>query len=308
MNRRGAGAALLAFALLTGCSNSKTKVEPSIPAVATDAAGCRTYAKGVKVGKVPDALAELSGLSRSSYPGLFWAHNDSGNALALFALRESGEVVSRVAIRNVTAADPEDVALGPCAPGSAEQCVYLGDIGDNLQAHATRRILRLREPDPLAARSQAVDAEVIAFRYPEGPRDAEGLFVDRRANVYVVTKTPQSLGELYRIPFTAGGRATVDAARIAVLRAPGDKDVYSTAADLHPSGERLIVRTYGHVWEWAYRDAANVEALVAGEPVERPAASGQSQAEAVSYLPEGNGYLLGTEGAGGALVRIDCAG
>src|SRR5262249_42704530 len=73
----------------------------------------------------PRASREASGIVKSRrHSGIFWVHNDSGNAPLLFAVRADGRVVRRfrLAIPNL---DWEDIATDDHGH------LYLGDIGNN---------------------------------------------------------------------------------------------------------------------------------------------------------------------------------
>src|SRR5262245_15366788 len=90
----------------------------------------------------PRAIPEASGIVKSRrHPGIFWVHNDSGNAPLLFAVRSDGRVVRRfrLAIPNL---DWEDIAI------DARGHLYLGDIGNNTGLLRVRTIYRIDEPDP----------------------------------------------------------------------------------------------------------------------------------------------------------------
>jgi hypothetical protein len=97
----------------------------------------------------------------------------------------------------------------------------------------------------------------------------------------------------------------VKAVKLGTLRAPQDVDRLTTGADLHPSGERLLLRTYTRVWEIRSPKAQRLEELIAGQVAEVPAAT-QAQAEAIAFSADGNGYLLGSEFAGQPLYRTNC--
>lgn len=264
---------------------------------------CSAYATAVRVGAVPRALRELSGLAASRrHAGLFWAHNDSGNALALVALRADGRVAATFPVRGATARDPEDVAVGPCEPGGRESCVYLGDIGDNLGRRPSVQILKVREPARLDGRPLA--ATPLPFVYPDGPRNAEALAADPLSGrLFVVTKALFSLGDVYRLD-DLGARAGGRAVRVATLEAPG-LDLFTTAADAHPSGERLLVLTAGRAWELRRPGARSLEEVLVATPVPVPGPE-QLQAEAAAYVHDGRGYLLGGEGAGSPLSLVRC--
>ena len=288
-----------ALALLAACSSSKP-VPPGdtapdagsqVPAVGVP--GCTLYGEPRETGTIPDVLPELSGLAASQrHPGVFWAHNDSGNDLALFAIDETGAVRARLTLTGADPRDVEDVTVGPCAPGDARPCVFLADIGDNFERRDQVRLYRLPEPESLA--DATVPVEVLTFTYPDGAHDAEALVMDARSGrLAVITKTRASLGDVYALEGFRPG-ATVQAVKLGTLELPETLDRATTAASLHPSGQRLLLRTYTRVWEVRQPDAARLEDLLKGQVVEVPGAS-QAQAEAITFLQDGNGYLLGTE-------------
>jgi hypothetical protein len=286
---------LAALLLLLGTSTTATGPAP-----------CPQYDAHPKLtGRVPPALRELSGFAASQqHPGIFWAHNDSGNPRELYALRADGTIAATIPLRGVNPRDPEDIAVGPCAAGSAQSCIYLADIGDNGARRPSVQILKAVEPGRLDATPLA--PAILPFRYPDGPHDAEALLVDpTTARVFVITKTLLSLGDVYRID-DLGSREGGTAVRIRTLRAPGEFDSTTTAADAHPSGTRLLLRTYTRAWELRSPDARAFEDVLDAEPVSVPEAP-QPQGEAIAYTADGRGYLLGGEGVGSPLYLVSCA-
>lgn len=278
----------------------------AIDASAAPPGVCPTYAaRPRRVGSVPEALRELSGLAASRrHAGIYWAHNDSGNTLALHAIRQDGRIVATFTIPGVKSRDPEDVAVGPCDASRATSCIYLADIGDNGQRRATVQILKLPEPGEL--RGRPLRAQVLPFTYAEGPRNAEAILVDpRTARVFVLSKVLSSLGEVFRVD-GLGTRTGGTAVRVRRLKAPGEFDSYTTAAAVHPNGERVLLRTYGRVWELRSPGARAFEDVLDATPGAVPSAA-QPQAEAITYTTDGRGYLLGTEGAGAPLYVVECA-
>ena len=151
-----------------------------------------------RVGTLADpAIREASGIVAShQHPGIFWVHNDSGNAPELFAVRLSGELVRkyRVAIPNI---DWEDIATDDAG------YLYLADIGDNKHLLPVRVIHKLQEPDPFGDGKASVPLAVVSshyFRYPDHkPRDAEGVVV-RADHALIVTKRRDGQpAEIYRL-------------------------------------------------------------------------------------------------------------
>lgn len=302
--------ALLVGMGLAGCSSPKplppdSGVEDAgAQPPATGLPGCTWYGVPLRTGEVPSELPELSGLAASRrFPGVFWAHNDSGNDFELFAIDETGRVRARLKLTGAQPRDLEDVAVGPCSPGETRTCVFLADTGDNFEIRDQVRLYRLPEPDALGDATVAV--EVLAFTYPDGAHDVEALVADARSGrLMVLTKTRRSLGEVFALDGLKPG-AAIQATKLGALEAPGGVDRATTGASLQASGQRMLIRTYSRVWELRQPGAEDFESLLKGSLVEVPGGP-QAQAEAVSYLSDGEGYLLGTEFTGQPLWRVGC--
>jgi hypothetical protein len=78
-----------------------------------DRSNCRVVGKIVQLRDLPEA----SGIAASARtPGLFWAHNDSGDPV-IYALDSQGAIKDRVRVTGAAVDDWEDVAVGPCPHG-----------------------------------------------------------------------------------------------------------------------------------------------------------------------------------------------
>ncbi len=313
MSRRSA--LVLAGVLLGACTTKK----PSSPEASTPAGdprsppadgvpGCLLYGEPQRSGQVPLVLAEMSGLAASArHEGVLWTHNDSGNSFRVFALDASGKVLATVSLtglepKDMARMDLEDIALGPCAPDAARSCLYLADTGDNFERREQVRLFRFPEPEVADA---TVAVETLPFTYPDRPHDAESLVVEpRTGRLAVITKERGSLGEVFALDGLAPGTVT-KANHLGTLHAPQGVDFRTTAAALHPSGQRLLLRTYTRVWEVRGPGASRLEELVQGRVAEVPGPS-QAQSEAITWLPGGRSYVLGSEFAGQFMYRVDC--
>lgn len=307
-------AAVLLVSLGCACSRPKpvapqqTEAAPDagggyVPAVGVP--GCTLYGVPQQTGTVPAELGELSGLATSArHPGVFWAHNDSDNAFRASAIDGTGKILATLTLTGATPHDLEDISVGPCEPRpEAPPCIYLADTGDNFERRDQVRVYRLPEPEQLV--DATLPVETLAFTYPDGPHNAESLVIDARSGrLAVITKTPDSLGGVYALDGLRPNE-TVKAVKLGTLHAPQDVDRLTTGADLHPSGERLLLRTYTRVWEVRRPKAQRLEELIAGQVAEVPAAS-QAQSEAIAFLKDGRGYLLGSEFAAQPLYRTSC--
>jgi len=98
-----------------------------------------------------------------------------------------------------------------------------------------------------------------------------------------------------------GGTAT----SIATLGPTTPADVWLTAADAHSSGESVLLRSYTRVWELRLPGALLLEEVFAQPPTLAVAAA-QPQAEAIAFVADGLGYLLGSEQLA-PIQQVGCA-
>ena len=252
---------------------------------------CRVLSAGAAL---PNVARETSGLARGIRdPALFWTHNDSGDDPVLYAIGEGGRLAGAVAVEGAEARDWEDIEAAPC-PSSGESCLYIADTGDNEGERDDITIYVAPEPRPDAG---SVAASAIRIRYPDGPRDAEGLFIVG-GRVHLVTKGREGPVRVYRVPAGAAPGSTATLETVAdVASRPATSADYVTAATATPDGRWVAIRTY--------RELRVLEAapLLAGAPGEARhfdlAPLSEVQGEGVVMDDEG-GVWLTSEGRGGA--------
>ncbi|MCC7363363.1 MAG: hypothetical protein IT303_03240 [Dehalococcoidia bacterium] len=274
---------------------------PAASTVATSAvAGTATPGPATVAGHLADpALAELSGLAASrAHPGVYWAHNDSGDRARIFALAEDGASLAAFAI-DAEARDWEDIALGP-GPQPGAAYLYIGDIGDNAAVRDTITVYRVREPDPAVPASASLEADAIVLTYPGGAAyDAEALAVDpATGDFYIATKAlvTTRLFVARAANIAAGG--TIELEQIAELGTLGPV----TAADIAPSGGQLLLRTYTH--------ALVFEGVASAWPTATPARISlvaERQGEALAITANGTAFITTSEGAGSTIYRYPLA-
>ena len=183
-------------------------------------------------------VPEASGLALSrKHPDVIWTHNDSGNDSMLFAVDALGEARGRVRVPFRTR-DWEDLSAGPCSPidaaqGTAGDCLYIADIGDNDVARRSVQVLRVPEPEPEAARTAR--PEVFTLTYPDGPHNAEAMFVVDGV-VFVVTKDRR--GVLFRSAAPLREPGPVAMRRVRELGIAGVTD-----AEASRDGASIVIRT-----------------------------------------------------------------
>ena len=236
-------------------------------------------------------IKEASGIVESRRnPGVFYVHNDSGDAARFFAVGRDGSTRFVVTVRNATNTDWEDIAATRDSKG--KPVVFLADIGDN---EGTRDVLTIYEvPDPPAPKGKAggtvsVSARGIRFQYPDGHHDAETLLAEPGAKaLYVVTKTrKREPSEVFRLDPRKPGVQT--AMKVGELRFSDPLPIFTdmaTGGDISPDGARLVVRTYQCAYEWAISTGTSVERAILAKPRVTVLAL-ENQGEAICYGLDG---------------------
>ena len=193
--------------------------------------------------------------------------------------------------------------MARCSAASSTWCIYLADIGDNAAVRSSVAIYRLPEPD--LTPGQTLPVTVLPFTYPGGARDAESLVAEAQSGrLFVVSKILTGFGDAFRLDGLGqpgGGTATL----VANLGPSSPADLFLTAADAHPSGESMLLRSYSRVWELRQPGALLLEEVFAA-PLAQVVGASQPQAEAIAFTSDGLGYLLGSEQLA-PVQRVGCA-
>ena len=285
---------------------------PPAPEVGSEASGtsegsgdCVRYADPIRRGELPPVLDEASGLTSSRWSAdRLWAHNDSGDEARLFAIDRSGSLQATVTLDGAKAKDWEDIARGPCGPAdAARSCLYIADIGDNKEKREKVRFYRFPEPETLTAEMTITRFETMELRYPDGPLNAEAMFVDEAGRLVILSKE-EDRTRIFVAPFAPGDPVT--AMQVGERKLSGGNLFVRelvTAADFDATRRRVAFRTYHHAYEWRLPAGAGAEQLGALEPVALPLAL-ETQGEAIAYLP--GGLVTTSETAGSPLFFYDC--
>ena len=201
-------------------------------------------------------LVESSGAAMSStQPGVLFTINDSGNEPLLFAVDTTGAMRGTWRVQNAQNVDWEAVSIGPCGTVS---CVYIGDVGDNLETIPVRAIYRLPEPSADRNLNGAIAAERLVYRYTDGPHDVEAMYVAPNGDVILITKR-RRLGAdrrmrpalVFTVPASAWATGKIAVATLtdSLPIVPGSARLRTiTDAALSPDAQLLAVRTYGEVY------------------------------------------------------------
>jgi hypothetical protein len=198
------------------------------------------------------------------------------------------------------------MAIGP-GPVAGESYLYLGDIGDNGADRDDILVYRVPEPTISGGGSQALAGEeALTLRYPDGPRNAEAIFVDPRSGeLYVIEKSSDGGPvSIFRAPADLVAGSTTELTRVGALDVPDGSSNAVTGAAISSDGTAIAVRTYGDVRIWNRAEGQSIAAALDGDSCRGPRPS-ERQGEAVTFLPDGTGYYTVSEGAGAAIHRYD---
>lgn len=238
------------------------------------------------------ALTESSGVVLSRrYPGMLWTHNDSGNEPLLFATDTLGRDLGTIAVEGAENQDWEDIAFGPCRN---TDCLYIGDTGDNREVRPSVTIYRVPEPDTAAAATRPADK--LEARYPDGPHDAEAMYVDARGDLYLVTKGRSRGVLLFRVTQDAWSQGTAIAEPMGSLPLDPHGELFNmvTGADVNDRNDLVVLRTYRAIY--LYRRLPD-GILGASSPVKVCNVAGlESQGEGIAWLDDSRFVLTSEEG------------
>ena len=248
---------------------SAGRIAAALAMLLAPALAARESTSGVE--KIADVshpqLGEMSGIVASSYPDIYWVHNDSGDSARIFAMRTNGEVVvpgyyrfvypdnspadwPGYAIDNAWQYDWEDIAM-------ADGVLYLADIGNNDNARRDLGVYVVNEPNPMyVGKTRA--SRFIPVRYPDQEEyparlwhfDCEAVFTFK-GKLYFLTKHRQPGkalswepgAKLYRLD-----TKHTDRDNVLTLEDQHDGISLATGADVSPDGNHLAVLTYTKLW------------------------------------------------------------
>lgn len=286
-------------------------------------------------------LTESSGIVASTVrEGVFWTFEDSGNEPLLYAMDSTGRDLGFVRVANAVNEDWEAIAGGPCGD---DRCLYIGDVGDNLELRRSRVIHRVREPwtdaspapddtasagdsstAPAAGSSRrapaavhgaadtaelrasgSITAEALRFTYEDRPHDVEAMVVSNDGAVHLITKGRRGGVLVFRLAPEAWSSGLGVAVRTDSLRitTPTGRDRITDAA-LAPDG-RLAVRSYRTLYIFRMDPESGKMASPSPELACDLASAGEPQGEGITWLSSG-AWLLTSEQRGAPITVVRC--
>ncbi len=215
---------------------------------------------GQEVGVVTSPMIdEASGMVLSQKnPGVFWTLNDSQGVACVFAVALNGTLLEKLCLMGAENFDWEAITISKCTEDvpNSDQCIFIGDIGDNRRQRQTISIFKVEEPrldlDSFENTRQVNDWTVAHFRYPQDQaHNAESLIIDPSTrDLLILTKSKSPpYSEVFRAPID------VDHQSYSTLEHTGIQlSIYdATDATISADGQVIIVRQYVGAFLWPNR-------------------------------------------------------
>ncbi|HET9419666.1 MAG TPA: hypothetical protein VFO49_00930 [Nocardioides sp.] len=221
-------------------------------------------------------IVESSGLVARD--GLFFTVNDSGDSGRVF-------VVDARTCRTVGGTDWSDEVEDVEAVAPVDDGVLVGDIGDNLAARESVRLLQV----PAGRGERTVLPTTYEITYPGGPRDAEALLVQPGTGQVLIASKGLMAGMLYAAPKRLSESAPNR------VRPVADVPGLVTDGAFFPDGRHFVLRTYGRAVVYTYPGFESVGDITLPE---------QEQGEGIAVDEQGR-IFVSSEGQRAPVLRID---
>ncbi len=279
--------------------------EPSIPS---------GYIYGSKIGSNPSGLNENSGMAYSKQYNRMYAINDSGNGNYFFVIDMKGELIEKVKINNAKNTDYEGLSYAPCGE---DQCIYIGDVGDNSEDNKTHHVYVIKE---LSSFKKLANLKTdITFSYEDGVTpNSESLAVHPvTGDIYIATKNYDGKSTfLYKISkevFSGKSNVTTQAKLVGEVsyttleRSTKIEFTDTTDMAFSPSGKKFLLLTDQSrtVWEFSidlstfsYLNVSDIFDHYRVLPIDY-----LGQEESLTYINEDE-FIYTTEGDGAPLLRV----
>jgi hypothetical protein len=247
------------------------------------------------------ALSEISGLTASRFPDVYYVHNDSGDTARFFAIGIDGSDIATFEVDGANNDDWEEIARARCASGD---CLYIADIGDNELTRDEYAIYVVDEPTSVDPGVHMAHAERVRFTYEDGPHDAEVLLVHPfTGQVTIVTKVEEGPAGIYELEGLVPD-ADLVAKRSGTLDASKGRNKFTGGA-IHPDATGILLRTKTRLFHYPMSPDDTATAALRGESCRLELAD-EVQGEAVAWLADGSGVMTIGEVANAAVNVSRC--
>jgi hypothetical protein len=269
----------------------------------------------------PGTSDEASGIATSTTsPGDYFLVDDGTGTDDVVAVASDGSVVVRITVDGMSASNAEALAAGSCGATSLpddstpQNCLYVGDIGDNSARRPDIAIFRFGEPDLASPPSDPVPADEWRYTYPDGPQNAEAMLATPDGSLLIVTKPPAKGGLPHRMYRAGPGGGELVFVR-EFQPPPAQRPLRTlftgnVVTDLGLSPGRVLLLTYDEVQEYTAPEPTADISTFPDWPHHRVPSPELPQAEGITSALDGCGYTLASEagpaGKNGSLGIVTC--
>lgn len=235
-----------------------------------------------------DAVSEASGLCDSrSMPGNVWVEEDSGNPNVIHSFSHTGEYKGNIQMPFPNR-DWEDMTIG-AGPVAGKTYIYLAEIGDNNAAYNNEYyIYRFLEPQSMSEKVTSYDR--IAFKYPDGSRDAECILLDPATkDIYIVTKREFNV-RVYQLPYPQSVTEVQTAKFIEAI-----PFLIITSGGISTDGKEVVIRNYDAIYYWYRKDGESIAQVLARNRDKLLPYQKEPQGEGFCFDKDNKGYFTISE-------------
>lgn len=269
------------------------------------------YLYGELIGNNPSQVSENSGMAYSKKYNRIYMINDSGGGNYFYITDMSGKLIDKVEIVGAKNNDYEGLSLAPCGE---DQCLFIGDIGDNSEDNKSHKIYMIKELESF--NKKALVETVIDFSYQDKVTpNAESIAVHPvSGDIFIATKNysgkPTIIYKIARDLFSGKSKASAIAkyvGEVDYVKLNGNKKEYTHTTDMafSPSGGKfaLLIDQSKTIWEIEL-DLSKVESFQSSTLKPKIIAIDYlGQEESMFYLSEDQ-IVYTTEGDKSPILKI----
>ena len=132
--------------------------------------------------------------------------------------------------------------------------------------------------------------DIMQFKYPDGPRNAETLMVDPTTKDIFIASKSSNLSHVYTAKYPQS--LTTTTTLIPVVQLYMDK---ATAGDISGDGTEILLRSNQLIWYWKVPQGSSISQTLLAQPQVAPYFNNEPQGEGICFAADGSGYYTDTE-------------
>lgn len=270
---------------------------------------CKQWGEHKEIGILDhNFIDEASGIIVSKYEDRLYHVNDSGDGPFFYQTSLDGSFTKKIKVKGFTPKDVESMAYGKCWDSN---CLVLADVGDNEEDRKNISFVIIKEQENFSKKVSPLS--IITAKYPHHAHNVEGVAMHPNGNIYILTKSidydnnraaPSKIYVLTKEQWQSETKKVKTLSYLGKLDLPYYLYNFNlwgrivTGFDIHSSGSKLLISTYGAAIELkidlSRTDLLNTRNLELGKDITITPLMDLMQIESISYLND-DSYLYTTE-------------